>query len=202
MIPSRKVPIVNERSTSPSVKTILHQYYINRNKEKSREKSMLQTVHDNNEVDFFNPNENDNGKYQSNESINSKFEKNSKNLIDENLNDPTKVNLKNSANIEFKTRPDTESDAERLSENIDKKSDFSSKSTYHGIKIKASDLKVVQVSDYELDKYQRKIMDDKKMAKKLETSQLIAETLANCALKAGSVENITVNCVLLPGCNL
>lgn len=200
MIPSRKVPIVNERATSPSVKTMLHQYYINMNKEKSREISLLQTVQDNNEIDFVNPNENDNDRYVSNESINSKFEKNlNKNQESKNLNDPNRLTLKNSANLKFKIGSDVATETERFS---DSKSVASAKSDYYGIKIKPSDLKVVQVSDYELNMFQRKTMDDKIMAKKLDLSQSIAETLANCAIKAGSVDNITVNCVLLPGCNL
>lgn len=201
MLPSRKIPIAIERPTSPSVKTILHQYYINKNKEKNREKSILQTVQDNNEIDFVDSNVND--KYQSNESLNSKFEKfSNKNKFNENVNDPAMVSLKYNADFEFKDSSEIGTNNERLDGCFDIKSLSYDNNYNYGLKIKSSDFKVVQVNDYELNKFERKIMDDKKIAKSLDLSQSIAETLVNCAIKAGSVENITVNCVLLPGCNL
>lgn len=50
MLPSKRIPLVTDRPTSPSVKAILHQYYFNRNKERLKDRSnLLQTVHDNNE---------------------------------------------------------------------------------------------------------------------------------------------------------
>jgi hypothetical protein len=60
--------------------------------------------------------------------------------------------------------------------------------------------KGVQVTQYELNRYYRKVMmDDRAMAKRLDYSELLAERLVTSALLAGSDENITVNCVLLPG---
>jgi hypothetical protein len=59
----------------------------------------------------------------------------------------------------------------------------------------------VQVTSYDLNKYVRKVMDNQKLAKRLEYSEMLAERLVTSALLAGSDENITVNCILLPGCN-
>ncbi|CAF0703188.1 unnamed protein product [Brachionus calyciflorus] len=199
MLPSRKVPLFNERPASPSVKTMLHQYYINRNKEKSREKSLLQTVQDNNEVDFINLNENENEKYESNESINSKIDKNSKSS---NVKDDSTSNrlLKESAKLEFNDNDDTDPEleySEKDNSDDDKHSEIDI-----DLKIKQSDLKVVQVNSYELNKFHRKVMDDRNVAKRLDLSELIVETLVSSALKAGSTDNITINCILLPGCKI
>ena len=117
--------------------------------------------------------------------------------------------LKQSAKLEFENidfDPDLDfiqNDASEK-ENLDIKSNTSNKreEDFFGVKIKETDFKAVQVSEYELRKFERKMMDDRNVAKRLDVSQSIAETLASCALKAGSSENITVNCILLPGCNL
>lgn len=112
------------------------------------------------------------------------------------MNDSGIVPLKKAnTNLEFKIGSET-------GDNFETKSLSYENNYNYGLKIKPSDLKVVQVNDYELKKFERKLMDDKKIAKRLELSQLIAETLVNCAVRAGSNENITINCVLLPGCNL
>jgi hypothetical protein len=60
----------------------------------------------------------------------------------------------------------------------------------------------VQVTDYDLNKHFRKIMENQRLARRLEYSEMLAERLVTSALLAGSDENITVNCILLPGCNL
>jgi hypothetical protein len=58
-------------------------------------------------------------------------------------------------------------------------------------------VKAAQVTDYDLKKSSLRLMKDRRTAKKLEFSQMLAENLVKCALLAGSVDNITVNCVLL-----
>lgn len=70
------------------------------------------------------------------------------------------------------------------------------------LKITQGGLKVVQVSSYDLNKTSRRMMDDRKSARRLEISEMLAETLVTSALIAGSTDNITVNCILLPGCHL
>lgn len=76
-------------------------------------------------------------------------------------------------------------------------------------KYKTSDLnlvhggvKVVQVNEYELNKTSRKFMNDRVLAKRLDIAEMLSEQLVTSALLAGSTDNITVNCVLLPGCKL
>jgi hypothetical protein len=58
-------------------------------------------------------------------------------------------------------------------------------------------VKAAQVTEYDLKKSNLSLMKDRRTARKLEFSQLLAENLVKCALMAGSVDNITVNCVLL-----
>lgn len=53
-----------------------------------------------------------------------------------------------------------------------------------------------QVDEYDLDEFVRTSMPG---AEQLNLALDLAEMLANAALLAGSVQNITVNCVLLPG---
>ena len=60
--------------------------------------------------------------------------------------------------------------------------------------------KVVQVNKYDINKEIRNLMDPE-VRFKLEFAEMLTETLANCALLAGSSDNITLNCVLLPGWN-
>lgn len=70
------------------------------------------------------------------------------------------------------------------------------------VNVTVGDLKVVQVTSYELNKTSRKFMNDRKTAKRLDISEALSEALVTSALIAGSSDNITVNCILLPGCNL
>jgi hypothetical protein len=60
----------------------------------------------------------------------------------------------------------------------------------------------VQVNEYELKKNERDLMSNRVDARRLDFCESLVETLVNAAQIAGSSENITVNCVLLPGCNL
>jgi len=67
------------------------------------------------------------------------------------------------------------------------------------IQIKPTSVKGVQVDEYSLKKEERKTMLDRKMAKKLDFAQSLAERLVSSAIVAGSTENIAINCLLLPG---
>jgi hypothetical protein len=67
------------------------------------------------------------------------------------------------------------------------------------IQIKPTSVKGVQVDEYNLKKEERKTMQDRKMAKKLDFAQSLAERLVSSAILAGSTENIAINCLLLPG---
>ena len=67
------------------------------------------------------------------------------------------------------------------------------------LEIKASGIKSVQVDEYRLRKEARNSMDDRKLARKLQFAEMLAETLVTSAMLAGSNENITVNCLLLAG---
>lgn len=58
-------------------------------------------------------------------------------------------------------------------------------------------VKAAQVTEYDLKKSNLRLMRDRRTARKLEFSQMLAENLVKCALLAGSVDNITLNCVLL-----
>lgn len=71
----------------------------------------------------------------------------------------------------------------------------------HDLEITETDVKMTQVTEAELKANYRDMMPDRKEAKRLEISETIAEKLVTCALVAGCTDNITVNCVLFPGCN-
>jgi serine/threonine protein phosphatase PrpC len=62
--------------------------------------------------------------------------------------------------------------------------------------------KMIQCNDYDLRKSQRQTTLSPKLIKRLEISETIVERLVKCSLLAGSVDNISVNCILLPGSNL
>jgi hypothetical protein len=68
-------------------------------------------------------------------------------------------------------------------------------------RVKGSNTQGVQVTSYDLNKYVRKVMENQKQARRLEYSEMLAERLVTSALLAGSDDNITVNCILLPRCN-
>ena len=71
----------------------------------------------------------------------------------------------------------------------------------HDLEITETDVKMTQVTEAELKANYRDMMPDRKEAKRLEISETISEKLVTCALVAGCTDNITVNCVLFPGCN-
>jgi hypothetical protein len=62
--------------------------------------------------------------------------------------------------------------------------------------------KSVQITQYHLKKETRHFMEDRKLARRLDLSELLSERILASALIAGSTENVTVNCILLPGCNI
>ena len=66
------------------------------------------------------------------------------------------------------------------------------------IQIKPTNIKAVQVDEYNLRKEERRFMENRKLAKKLEFSESLAERLVSSAIMAGSTENIIINCLLLP----
>ena len=65
--------------------------------------------------------------------------------------------------------------------------------------VKLNSLHVVQVDEYEMSKFERANMENSETARKLDLAESLSEMLANVALLAGSTDNITVNCILLPG---
>ncbi len=67
------------------------------------------------------------------------------------------------------------------------------------IKITQTDVKCVQVSEHELKKSERMLMEDRVTAKRLDFVEMLSERIVKSALEAGSTENLTVNCILLPG---
>ncbi len=70
----------------------------------------------------------------------------------------------------------------------------------HDIELTETSFKATQVTENELALNARQLMENSKQAKRLEISEMLAEKLVSCALIAGSTDNITVNCVLFPGC--
>lgn len=62
--------------------------------------------------------------------------------------------------------------------------------------------KSIQVNDYDIKRFARNVMENREDAKRLELTELVVERLVISALLAGSRDNITVNCVLLPGSDL
>lgn len=65
--------------------------------------------------------------------------------------------------------------------------------------VKLNSLHVVQVDEYEMSKFERANMENSETARRLDLAESLSEMLANVALLAGSTDNITVNCILLPG---
>lgn len=68
--------------------------------------------------------------------------------------------------------------------------------------LKPRSVHVVQVDEYELSRYERECMENRTLAKRLDTAEMLVETLVNAALISGSTDNITVNCLLLPASNI
>lgn len=66
------------------------------------------------------------------------------------------------------------------------------------IKLKPTSTHVVQVDDSKLDEFARANMTDRVLAQRQDLAEGISELLVSAALAAGSNENITVNCILLP----
>lgn len=59
--------------------------------------------------------------------------------------------------------------------------------------------KSIQVNDYEIRKFTRDVMENREDAKRLELTEHVVEKLIISALLAGSTDNITISCILLPG---
>ena len=72
----------------------------------------------------------------------------------------------------------------------------------HQVKLKQTAFKNIQVYENEIGKNARQLMQDKKEARRLEISELLAEQLVESALLANCTDNVTVNCVLFAACNL
>lgn len=66
-------------------------------------------------------------------------------------------------------------------------------------KLKPTSLHVVQVNEFELEKFARSNLVNREVANRLDLAESLSELLVSAALIAGSNDNITVNCVLLPG---
>lgn len=84
------------------------------------------------------------------------------------------------------TKPDQDLDEANLQKHINK------------IKLKPTSTHVVQVDDSKLDEFERANMTDRVLAQRQDLAERISELLVSAALAAGSNENITVNCILLP----
>ena len=70
------------------------------------------------------------------------------------------------------------------------------------VKLKQTAFKNIQVNENQIVKNVRQLMLDRKEARRLEISELLAEQLVESALLANCTDNVTVNCVLFSACNL
>lgn len=75
---------------------------------------------------------------------------------------------------------------------------------HHNNRMKPTSVHTVQVDEYELNKWARRHqqllgVETAAVMRNLDLAESLSEMLANAALLAGSTDNITVSCILLPG---